>query len=576
MADSVLLGDDLQSSVSEEVQKSSTNTVLQPIVIPQESSDDVLIKDTERVEDVEKAITKHEPVPIVLVNEDHSFSLDEDAINSILMDKDVAHLPVVIISVAGAFRKGKSFLLNFLLRYLNSSVKEDWIGDPDEELLGFSWSGGSERVTTGIWMWSKAFIVTLPSNEKVAVALMDTQGAFDALSTVKDCATIFALSTMTSSMQLYNLSQNIQEDDFQHLELFTEYGRLAMEESSFKPFQSLQFLVRDWSYPYEFSYGLDGGEKLLNKRLELSEKQHVELQRVRTHIKSCFAELTCFLMPHPGLAVACNPNFKGALKDITPEFKEYMNVLAPILLAPDHLKVKEINGEKVTCAELVEYFRSYIKIYDGEKLPEPKTMLQATAEANNLAAVVKSRELYSSLMDKICGSSCPYVNPNILEESHKEAEVAALECFDTTRKMGGDEFSLQYRDKLEEDLQVLYDNYLQTNASKNVFKNIRTPCVFFTFVVIFYALSGLFSFVYLSFLSTLCYLAALVFLVFISTWAYVHFTGQYYEIGQALESAADHLWENVFRDLSAYLVEQGTKHISQETIHQMSTKIKSS
>lgn len=47
--------------------------------------------------------------------------------------------------------------------------------------------------------------------------------------------------------------------------------------------------MRDWSYPYEFDYGLEGGEKVLTKRLERSEKQHDELQRVRTHIQSCFS-----------------------------------------------------------------------------------------------------------------------------------------------------------------------------------------------------------------------------------------------------------------------------------------------
>jgi len=31
---------------------------------------------------------------------------------------------------------------------------------------------------------------------------MDTQGAFDSESTVKDCATVFALSTMVSSVQV--------------------------------------------------------------------------------------------------------------------------------------------------------------------------------------------------------------------------------------------------------------------------------------------------------------------------------------------------------------------------------------
>ena len=97
-------------------------------------------------------------------------------------------------------------------------------------------------------------------------------------STVRECATIFALSAMLSSVLVYNLTANIQEDDLQHLELFTEYGRLAMDESGEKPFQKLQFLVRDWSYPYEAPYGRDGGEKIVNKRLEVTEKQHSELQ----------------------------------------------------------------------------------------------------------------------------------------------------------------------------------------------------------------------------------------------------------------------------------------------------------
>jgi hypothetical protein len=54
---------------------------------------------------------------------------------------------------------------------------------------------------------------------QVAVILMDTQGAFDSESTVRDCATVFALSTMVSSVQIYNLLHNIQEDDLQHLQV---------------------------------------------------------------------------------------------------------------------------------------------------------------------------------------------------------------------------------------------------------------------------------------------------------------------------------------------------------------------
>lgn len=130
-----------------------------------------------------------------------------------------------------------------------------------------------------IMSWSTKGDLQYPNPRQVAVLLVDTQGAFDSQSTIKDCATVFALSTMTSSLQVslwvgpacdwvisillimytecihivpveflvrcwfeivccqelayvqrifhgiivcfqvYNLSQNIQEDDLQHLQV---------------------------------------------------------------------------------------------------------------------------------------------------------------------------------------------------------------------------------------------------------------------------------------------------------------------------------------------------------------------
>ena len=112
---------------------------------------------------------------------------------------------------------------------------------------------------------------------------------------------------MLSSVLVYNLTSNIQEDDLQHLQLFTEYGRLALEDSGETPFQELMFLVRDWSYPYEHEYGLDGGAEILQRRLAVSDKQHPELQALRKHITACFGKIECYLMPHPGLRVATDP-----------------------------------------------------------------------------------------------------------------------------------------------------------------------------------------------------------------------------------------------------------------------------
>ncbi|XP_059992997.1 atlastin-3-like isoform X2 [Lagenorhynchus albirostris] len=480
------------------------------------------------------------PVQVVLVQKDqHAFELEEKALASILLQEHIRDLDVVVVSVAGAFRKGKSFFLDFMLRYLyiqKEGGSSNWLGDREEPLTGFSWRGGSDPETTGIQIWSEVFTVEKPDGKKVAVVLMDTQGAFDSQSTVKDCATIFALSTMTSSLQL-----------------FTEYGRLAMDEIFQKPFQTLMFLVRDWSFPYEYNYGLQGGMSFLEKRLQVKEHQHEEIQNVRNHIHSCFSSVTCFLLPHPGLQVATSPDFDGKLKDIASEFKEQLQTLIPYVLNPANLMEKEINGSKVTCRGLLEYFKAYIKIYQGEDLPHPKSMLQATAEANNLAAAASAKDIYYNNMEEVSGGDKPYLSPDILEEKHCEFKELALDHFKKTKKMGGKDFSLRYQQELEEEIKGLYENFCKHNGSKNVFSTFRIPAVLFTGIVALYIASGLTGVIGLEVVAQLFNCMVGLLLIALLTWGYIRYSGQYRELGGAIDSGA------------AYVLEQATSHIGNST-----------
>ncbi|XP_059516058.1 atlastin-2 isoform X3 [Myotis daubentonii] len=490
------------------------------------------------------------PVQIVLAHEDdHNFELDEAALEQILLQEHIRDLNIVVVSVAGAFRKGKSFLLDFMLRYMYNKGHQSWIGGNNEPLTGFTWRGGCERETTGIQVWNEVFVIDRPDGTKVAVLLMDTQGAFDSQSTIKDCATVFALSTMTSSVQVYNLSQNIQEDDLQHLQLFTEYGRLAMEEIYQKPFQTLMFLIRDWSYPYEHSYGLEGGKQFLEKRLQVKQNQHEELQNVRKHIHNCFSNLGCFLLPHPGLKVATNPSFDGRLKDIDEDFKRELRNLVPLLLAPENLVEKEISGSKVTCRDLVEYFKAYIKIYQGEELPHPKSMLQATAEANNLAAVAGAREIYCRNMEQVCGGDKPYIAPSDLERKHLDLKEVAIKQFRSIKKMGGDDFCRRYQDQLEAEIEETYANFIKHNDGKNIFYAARTPATLFAVMFAMYIISGLTGFIGLNSIAVLCNLVMGLALTSLCTWAYVKYSGEFREIGTMIDQLAETLWEQVFSKL---------------------------
>lgn len=63
------------------------------------------------------------------------------------------------------------------------------------------------------------------------------------------------------------------------------------------------------------------------------------------------------------------------ISEIESDFKKQLKNLVPRLLSPGELVLKETNGQKVTGRELLEYFRAYTKIFQGEDLPEPKSML---------------------------------------------------------------------------------------------------------------------------------------------------------------------------------------------------------
>ena len=111
--------------------------------------------------------------------------------------------PVAVLSIAGELRKGKSFVLNFFLQYLqqrseqaNVTVINDqedleqmiesgshpWLRDVDKN-SGFYFTAGNKRDTVGVTMWSQPFLITKSDGTKQAVVLIDSQGLYDPATT---------------------------------------------------------------------------------------------------------------------------------------------------------------------------------------------------------------------------------------------------------------------------------------------------------------------------------------------------------------------------------------------------------
>lgn len=232
-------------------------------------------------------------------------------------------------------------------------------------------------MTDGIWIWSDVFTHDFENGEKVAIILLDTQGIFDGKSSTKDCTATFAISMMLSSIQCYNVKENVQEDDLQYLQLFTEYGRLAMQQADEKPFQNLLFIVRDWPYSRQYSFG--SGQEFIEKKLIGENEQTDGMRELRSRIRQSFGNIDAFLMPHPGFVVA-EGEFTGDIQQIHLRFIEYVKKLVPSIFAPENLIVKQINGQKVRSGDFITYLQVFVNVFNSESLPEPKSvfMVQST------------------------------------------------------------------------------------------------------------------------------------------------------------------------------------------------------
>lgn len=244
--------------------------------------------------------------------------------------------------------------------------------------IGFVSRGGRKPETTGIWMWSEIFTHDFENGDRVAIILLDTQGIFDNRSSKKECTSIFAISMMVSSVQCFNVTQNIEEVDLEHLELFTEYGRHAMQHTKTRPFQKLLFLVRDWQCADEIPIGHSA--QYVDEVLNEDEDQTTDMHELRNQIKSSFDQIGAFLMPHPGQQVANGSCMDGNLNSISSEFIEALKVLVPSIFAPENLILKKIGDRRVQAGDLATYLEEYVKIFNSDTLPDPKSVLLVCVE----------------------------------------------------------------------------------------------------------------------------------------------------------------------------------------------------
>lgn len=210
------------------------------------------------------------------------------------------------------------------------------------------------------------------------------------------------------------------------------------------------FLIRDWNQPDEYNFGLEGGKNFLKMFLKVKNFHTPELKQLREYLQNTFEDISCFLMPYPGKTVARNSSFDGRYSDIDEEFVDTMKELFPLILAPENLVLKKINGMPVKSFELSVYIKQYVDLFKSENLPEAKSIYDATLDNQYQILLSKAVDLYlnliSSFQDRIESKSQ-------VDETHKVGKGMALQYFSEQKKFGKPEEMLAYKKELEEKLE---------------------------------------------------------------------------------------------------------------------------
>lgn len=455
---------------------------------------------------------KGEPLQIVTLNMDtNKVEVNEDALGRLEKTlRNCGTSRIAVVSVMGAFRTGKSFILDLLLRYLRFEDSQEgkalggaaaerakqpdrgegvtipmpaWLhasgksveGSTDDEEDGFRFKGGMDICTTGIWVWSEPFIRNI-QGQPTAVLLMDTQGAWDGKMSKEQSATIFGLTAILSSKQVYNIKNQIQENYVENLAFFMEFAQAALRQAANsmpekmkqavnekKPFQTLQFLVRDWEH-FEDDWTMAQCQEQVMKHLatHTDPKEVVENSTVIA-LHDLFHDIRCFCMPHPGLKIT-KATWSGDVADIGNDFVRFADALAGDIF-DQHLDVKAIIGSELSTLTFGMIVRNFVEAFHNTT-PMAMTFCQAITNSSVLIAKEQAMKSYQKKMDDIQRAKPGGYPEEELKDKNEKILADVHRDYTSQAVFGSQEVINESWDTIKNDLKTLYERYEQDNQRR--------------------------------------------------------------------------------------------------------------
>lgn len=411
---------------------------------------------------------------IISINSKEDLLFHSEVYNNII-NQVSDNLPIVVLSIIGPYRTGKSFLLNlitnFLIKKSNTFSNFQNIFRDYNIPQYFRSCYGNNPVTDEVYMFQKPIILNF-RGKKTAFFILDTPGLFDTRTSQKSTVKLFGIISLISSWTIYNIPNRIQEDHLQNIALFSEYSKLAQE--SVKPLQHLDILVRDFQC---FDEIIDN--KYLHycdnyfKKIMRADKKDADLYSTRECIIHSYNTISCHLLPHPGFKVI-GKKFQFSKKDVKNDFMSTFKIYMCDLMS--NISVKKIHKQIITIDNLENIIRAIIQTFNNvnnSKLPPTLTLLQAVKEC-------QLNQLYQKCINIYCNDFQRFINKSYrleyrMDKHHllnKSTVIKYFNSFHIDIPGNSDKFK-NFKVKLDKELDKYFAHYQMKNAKNNPCKKIQ-------------------------------------------------------------------------------------------------------
>jgi len=271
--------------------------------------------------------------------------------------------------------------------------------------------------TEGIRIFNRPFVLPY-QGRKVAVLLMDTQGAWDGRMTKEQNAAIFGLTALLASRLIVNTQNMLSDDKIDAIDFFTTFAQNAVTglvTDGTAPFGHLEFLIRDWAW-FESGWDIKQCKGMMEEHLSGLMNPDVEGRKETSdRLKAIFHSMSCSGLPHPGLGVT-RPQFQGEFKDISNDFFQALDEFTRSFFNVDEFpRPSAPLGNEISPATFANTIQNFAQAFTDNK-----GSAIYLREAFVKVELFKTRDLIVDHFKKMLGALAPegsVVDPDRIDEA---------------------------------------------------------------------------------------------------------------------------------------------------------------